>query len=50
MKSDKKIRDTNKKHIWIIAVPVCAILCFVVWQVGQAVGVDLGEFIYNVTH
>jgi len=39
-----------KKYPWIIFIPVCAILSFIFWQIGQEVGADLGRFIYNLKH
>ncbi len=39
-----------EKHLWLIAIPVLAILCFVFWQIGQEIGADLGRFIYNLKH
>jgi len=39
-----------KKYPWIIFIPVCAILSFIFWQIGQEAGADLGRFIYNLKH
>lgn len=34
----------------VILVAILAILLFVIWQAGQDVGEDIGEFIYNLNH
>jgi len=39
-----------KEHFWMILIPVGAVLCFVAWQIGQNVGAELGEFIFNLKH
>ena len=38
----------KKKYLWLVLIPVCAILCFLIWQIGPEIGADLGEFIYNI--
>ena len=37
---------SKKKSFWIIF--IVAILLFLIWQAGQNVGEDIGEFIYNI--
>jgi len=38
------------KHPVITGIVVGAAAAYACWEVGQAVGEDLGKFIYNVTH
>ena len=40
----------KKKSFWIIFTVIAAILLFLIWQAGQNVGEDIGEFIYNLKH
>lgn len=41
---------TVEKYWWLILIPVCAIFCFISWEIGQGLGVDLGRFIYNLKY
>lgn len=37
-----------KKYTWLIAIPVGFLFCFIVWNMGQEIGDDIGRFIYNI--
>lgn len=37
-----------KKYTWLIAIPIGFLLCFIIWQMGQEIGDDIGEFIYHL--
>ena len=37
-----------KKYTWLIAIPIGFLLCYIIWQMGQVIGDDIGEFIYNI--
>jgi transcriptional regulator with XRE-family HTH domain len=38
----------KKKSFWIVFTVIATILLFLIWQTGQNVGEDIGEFIYNI--
>lgn len=40
----------SKSVLAVILVVILVILLFVIWQAGQNIGEDIGEFIYNLKH
>lgn len=45
---DIRHNPTSKKTAWLMAIPIGFLLCFIIWQMGQVIGDDIGEFIYNI--
>ncbi len=39
---------TVKKYAWLLVIPMGFILCYIIWQMGQEIGDDIGEFIYHL--
>jgi len=39
-----------EKYLWLILIPICAVFCFISWEIGQGVGADLGRFIYHLKY
>ncbi len=37
-----------KKYAWLIAIPIGFIACYIIWQMGQVIGDDIGEFIFHI--
>ncbi|MBQ7944763.1 MAG: helix-turn-helix domain-containing protein [Lachnospiraceae bacterium] len=48
-KGDKN-NVSKKQYLKLFLIPVCFVIIFVIWQMGQGIGDDIGEFIYNITN
>ncbi len=42
--------STMRKYAWLIAIPLGFIVCYIIWQMGQIIGEDIGEFIYYINN